>query len=210
MKFGLFEAAAAALVIFAGMAAAAAAPRDALGGAPSRPADVRILHRFSQCVVHRQGDRVRALLAADYRTDFYRREMLSLVRNNRYCLSAGTLRFSPALFAGGMAETLLRERLGGRDLAPFVALDPARPAIEARDEQELMALCTVRAAPAEVAALLTSEPASEGEAAALGGIIPRLNQCLTAGAALRVNRIAIRSLLALAAYRLSEHRGAAG
>ena len=55
------------------------------------------------------------------------REMLSLARANWGCAPAGTLRFSPVLFAGGMAETLLRARLGGGDLAPLVAFDPAAP-----------------------------------------------------------------------------------
>ncbi|HMG47381.1 MAG TPA: hypothetical protein VK614_07980 [Allosphingosinicella sp.] len=210
MKFGLSEAAAAAFLLFAGMAAPAAAQRHALGGEPSRPEDVRILHRFSQCVVRHQPDRARAVLAADYRTRAFDREIRRLAQANWGCAPDGTLRFGLLLFAGGMAESLLLARLGTGDLAPLVSFDPAAPPIEARGETELMSLCTVRAAPAEVAALLTTEPAGEQEAAALRGIMPRLNQCLAAGASVRANRIALRALLALAAYRLSEHRGAAG
>lgn len=210
MKFDLFKAATAALLIFAGLAVPAAAQRHALGGQPSRPEDVRILHRFSQCVAQRQPGRARAILAADYRTPAFDRRIRHLAQVNWSCAPDGALLFGQLLFAGGLAEELLLERVGRGDLAPLVAFDPAAPPIEARGETELMSLCTVRAAPAEVAALLATEPATEGEMAALRAIMPRLHQCLAAGASVRTNRIALRALLALAAYRLGERRATAG
>jgi hypothetical protein len=209
-KLALLKAAAAVSLLSAGLAPALAAQRHALGGQPSRPEDIRILHRFAQCVAERQPGRARAILADDYRTPAFDRRIRHLALVNRSCAPDGALMFGQLLFAGDLAEALLTERLGRGDLAPLVAFDPAAPPIEARNELELMSLCTVRAAPAEVAALLATEPATERETAALRGIMPRLDRCLSAGASARVNRIALRALLALAAYRLGQHRAATG
>jgi hypothetical protein len=71
-----------------------------------------------------------------------------------------------------------------------------------------MALCTVRAAPQKVAAVLATEVFSAVEGAALRDITPDVQSCLAAGVNLRLNRIGLRAMLALAAYRLAEHNRA--
>jgi hypothetical protein len=114
------------------------------------------------------------------------------------------------LFAGGLAENLLRQRGAVADLAPVVALNPARPAVVSRDDTELMALCVVRASPAKVSALLQTAPASEEEGADLRALMPELRSCLTAGSSVSLNRLLGRAILALAAYRLAEHNGWSG
>ena len=68
-----------------------------------------------------------------------------------------------------------------------------------------MGICIVRAAPAEVAALFATEPASAGEAAAMRAVTPHLGRCLRTGVEAHFNRPAVRSILALAAFRLSEN-----
>ena len=118
------------------------------------------------------------------------------------------LRFSRLPFAGGMAEALLGSDHGLGDLAARVALDPALPPLRARDELEVMSICVVRAAPGEVASLFATQPASDAENAALRAIMPRAGQCLTAGASLRLNALSMRSMLALAAWRLDQHNRA--
>jgi hypothetical protein len=70
-----------------------------------------------------------------------------------------------------------------------------------------MSMCAVRAAPAQVSALLRTQAASREESEALAAIAPHFAQCLGSGNQVRLNRIAARSLLALAAYRLGEHNG---
>jgi hypothetical protein len=172
------------------------------------PEEIRILARFSNCVARFNPQRSRALLALDYRTAQYRRDMLQLAGANDECLPPGSrLAFGGVLFTGGLAENLLRRGGALADLSAFVALDPARPAIAARDEIELMALCVVRASPAKVSALLQTAPASEEEGAALRTLMPDFNSCLSAGGSVRVNRLSGRAILALAAYRLADHNG---
>jgi hypothetical protein len=199
-----------AVILFAAAlgASASAQQRPRFDRDATTPEEIRILARFSNCVARLNPARSRALLALDYRTDQYRRDMLRLAGHNDDCVPPGSrLAFGAVLFAGGLAENLLRRRGAVADLGAFVALDPARPAIAARDEIELMALCVVRASPAKVSALLQTGPASEEEGAALRTLMPELNSCLSAGSSVRVNRLSSRAILALAAYRLADHNG---
>jgi hypothetical protein len=191
-------------------ASASARQRPRLVRDPTTREEVRVLARFSRCVAEHWAnrDRGRALLALDDRTEHYRRELLRLVGANTRCVPAGgRLAFGGVLFAGGLAENLLRRRGAMADLAARVALDPARPAIASRDETELMALCAVRMSPAKVSALLQTAPASDEEGAALRALMPELNNCLRAGGGVTLNRLLGRAILALAAYRLVDHNG---
>lgn len=172
---------------------------------PATAEDVRRLHAFAGCVAARRASRSREVLAMDFRTREQSTALVDLAVGERSCADFPRGQMSRSFFAGRLAEALLETSLRGTNLAARIAPDPARPALEARDESELMSLCTVLAAPAAVEALLASEPASEAETAAVRALTPQVAQCLTAGVTGRFNRSAIRSLLALAAYRLSEH-----
>jgi hypothetical protein len=193
-------------LVAVGGALAADLPRAHFGGEPTEPDDFRILARFSRCVVNRQANRARAILA-DTRAENYRRDLRRFAEANWGCAPRGELKYNAAIFASGMAETLLASGFRPGDLAAHVAVDSARPPIAAHDENEVMSLCTVRAAPAEVAALLQTEVASPQEAAALRAIVPSVTSCLRAGTNLSLNRHFLRSILALAAYRLSDYNG---
>ena len=197
------------LAVLAATAAPATAQEQPVAGtdepAPSTAKDVRALHDYARCVARRRTPAARALLAMDYRAGEQHAAILKITSQSLGCAPRGTSRFNERFFAGRMAEALLRDDLAGAPLASRVALDPARPAIVARDETELMSICTVRAAPEAVNALFATEPASPGEASAVRALMPQIGQCLAAGATAQLNRSAVRSLLALAAYRLSEH-----
>lgn len=189
-------------------ASASAEQRPRLDREATTPEEIRILARFSNCVARFNPTRGRALLALDFRTEQYRRELVQLARANYECLrDGGRLGFGGVLFAGGLAENLLRRGGALAELSAFVAHDPARPAIAARDETELMALCVVRASPAEVSALLQTDPTSYEEGEALRALMPDFNSCLSANSSVRVNRLSSRAILALAAYRLVDHNG---
>lgn len=207
MNLSMLKIASALLLGLAGATAAAARENVRLDAEPSSAEHIQILARYSRCVAHEWPGQARRILGMDFRTERYLRDLRRLAFENSRCLGHGALRFSPLLFAGGMAEQLLRERQALSALPAHVALDASRPPFAARDETEMMSLCAVRAAPADVAALLQTEPASRAESDALAAIAPRLAECLGTGNQVRVNRIAARSLLALAAYRLGDHNG---
>lgn len=197
------------LAALAVCAAPAVARRGPDGETRNSPTAIRALHDFARCVAHSHFSRARAreVLGMDYRTAEYRDAIRDLAGEHGDCLQPFTrLRFNHLLFAGGLAEALLPEH---RDLATLVAYDPARPPVQARDEIEMMSLCTVRGSPAGVAALLATVPASEDEAAVRSALAPQLGQCLRAGGRTRLNPLEIRALLAWAAWRLSEQNAGA-
>ena len=203
------------ILLLAGLAcvgsAAPGAQTGQQGPAPSAPEDLRRFHDYTRCIAQTRPQRVRELLAMDFRGRPYRDLAERLYRPEPRCWNrlgeaqrsrALRVQFSRRMFAGGLAEAMLRSDLAGSRLADRVAFDAARAPLAARTEEEMVGLCTVRAAPAEVAAILATEPASPEEAAAIRAVTPRIGACLTAGATGEFNRPAIRSMLALGAYRL--------
>lgn len=203
-----------AVALFAVAADPAPAQRDParsmrLGDAPSTPEDLRALDRFSHCVAQRQPNQSAALLAMDFRANGYESGLRRLAQGNRGCAPLGRLAFSGVLLAGGLAEAVLQRSGASRDVAARTALDPARPPLQARDENELMSVCTVRAVPALVQGLLATEVASQEEAAAIRALMSQVGECLASGMSLRVNRPALRAALALATFRIVQHNAAA-
>ena len=173
-------------------------PGPAPRARPTTADDIGVLHRYSHCAARRDTIQVRRLLAMDYRSAGYIAALHRLAQRNAECAPPGSLRFGLLLFAGAMAESLVRWRLEGSDLASWTAPVANQPPLAARDETEVMALCTVRAAPAEIATLLATRPASDREAAAIRALMPPIGNCLASGVRATLNRPAIRSVLALA------------
>ena len=178
-------------------------------GSPLSAEGLRVLEGVAQCMAQYWPAAVRRLLLVDFRAAGAEQALRWFAATHPGCAPAGTLRVSGLLLAGGMAEALLRNQAGGRDLAARVARRPSEPPIRARDESEYMSLCAVRADPAEAAALFAARPASGEEMAIVRTIAARLAPCLAAGTTAHLNRPALRALLALAAYRLSEQDAAA-
>jgi len=167
------------------------------------PASIQSLYEVGQCIATRSPQTAREVLAMDFRSSEYQRMLKAIGRGSAPCLAPGTdLRSSGILFAGSIAEGLLKTEFKPADLAADFAFDPARAPIEARNASEEMALCMVMRAPAQTAHLLQTAPASREEADAEDLLAPLLSDCLKKGAKLELNRPAMRSLLALAAYRI--------
>ena len=194
-------------------AAALAAQSPATLGSPSEPRLVQSLHRYATCVAQIRERAARTLLAMDYRTDEYDRAMRRLNRDDEDCESSSeterAFRSSGLLFAGALAEALLRKDLAGRELAPLVAYEASRPVIEARNGGEVMAICVVRGDPAATSRLLATRPATAEEHEALRALSPSLSGCVPARTEARFTREALRAVIALAALRLVRHNMAA-
>jgi hypothetical protein len=179
-----------------------------LEGEPSTPEDLRLLQRFARCVGQRHPSVAAGLLAADFRSSEYTSGMRRLAQGNSSCVPLGRARFSAILFAGGLAEFLLARQNALADLSSRTAVNPSRP-VQARDESELMSICVVQSAQPQVVAMLMSDAASPEEGAAFRALMPQVGACLAAGMNLRLNRPALRAMLALASYRLVQHNAVA-
>ena len=179
--------------------AAAAAPYA------NMPQDISIqaVHNFGECVVKRTPRGAREVLSLDYNSPEYDKELRSYIRGHDYCMPFnGAISSREVLFAGALAEAMLKMDVRSSELPQRLAYDPQRQMIAARGPAEAMALCTDFAAPQVTVRIFQTEPATPEESAAmqpLGGV---LTDCLKKGAQVTINKPALRSLLALAAWRI--------
>jgi hypothetical protein len=164
---------------------------------------VKALHNFGKCVVERTPRGARELLEMDFRSPEYQKRLRAYAIGHDYCIPFnGHLASSELLLAGALAEGLLKIEANPAELPGKLAFDPAREPIPARSETEAMALCTVLNAPQATAHLFDTEPATSEEITAMkpfGGV---LGKCLKKDTKMTLNKPALRSLLALAAWRI--------
>jgi len=179
--------------------AAAAAASDT----PDRIA-IQAVHNYGACVADRSPDGARELLAMDFHSRDYDKKLRRSMKGHAECFPFnGRLASSRLLFAGAMAEALLKSEVRSATLPQQLAYDPARAIIAARSPSEAMALCTVLQAPEATARIFATEPATPEEITAmkpLGSVLP---ECLKKDMKVELNKPALRSLLALAAYRIA-------
>jgi hypothetical protein len=165
---------------------------------------IQAVHNFGACVAGQTPRGAREVLALDFRSDEYQKKFRAMIKGHDRCIPfdarLGTARL---LFAGAMAEALIEFDVKAGELPQSLAFDPAREAIQARSPLEAMALCTVMKAPQATAKLFETEPATDEERQAmqpLGGV---LGNCLKKDTKAELNKPALRSLLALAAWRIA-------
>ncbi len=179
---------------------AAAAPPQ---GKPSDPLAVEAMVNFGQCVARFTPAGARKVLAMDFRTKEYSQAIDRLASGHSRCAPGSRIGFNGVLFAGALAEAMLEAETRPEALPARIARHPARAPIEARSPVETMALCTALEAPQAVAGLFATVPASPEEAAAVQGLAPTLGACLAQGQSAEMNRPGLRSVLALAAWRIA-------
>jgi hypothetical protein len=170
------------------------------------PFEVQAIHNFGACIVGTTPEGARRVLALDYRTSEYKKSLHSLAEghdDSRCLLGGWRYKFAPTLLAGAMAEALLKSDMKDDELPQRLGHDSAREPIEARGPLEKMALCTVMQAPGAVLNLFKTEPASDRERAAMKPVDEALSDCLPKGTQVTLNGPAVRSLVALAAWRVA-------
>ncbi|HEX8936863.1 MAG TPA: hypothetical protein VF776_01225 [Sphingomicrobium sp.] len=170
--------------------------------------------RLAACLAQSRPDLARELLQATS-SGAVTEPLGGLIQNSR-CLSQafGDQQFSPSdeafsqpTLRGNLAEQLLLKQSAAvaalqplplqqkRYLRPWFAATGRHPAV---DE---MAACMADTDPAQVAALIKTEPGSSEERAAFEPMSAALTKCLSAGTQLDVDRQAIRAALADALYQ---------
>jgi hypothetical protein len=187
-------------MIVAALLLAAAAPAST--GAEELA--VHALYSFAACAVQRTPEGARALLAMDYRSAEYHKRLRAYMKGHEDCIGRGArLGASQLLIGGSLAEALLKSDFPASQLPQRLSFDPQREVIEARGEGEAMAVCTVMQDPQTAAKIFDTEPATGDEANAMKPLGAVLVQCLKQGTQMTLNKPALRSLLALAAWRIA-------
>ena len=191
-----------------------AAPREATMGYKSEPKAVQKMHAVGECLGSRQTETAKKVLAADFRSEAYGTLLQLLAELGRDCaaeeLGRGALRSGGLLFAGSVAEGVMRKDATLANIGTRTAFQPDLPAIEARNAGEYMAFCVVRADPAMVAQLLGTRPATIEEYQALKSLGPTMSRCVPSQSKSSFTRDALRALLALGTHRLATHNATAG
>jgi len=167
----------------------------------------RVLFRFASCTVEEKFADSLALLQLEP-TAAQHDEILSRIIGKYNACLRGAERMGLSLipFRGAIANALYLQHYPS---FPADRLRPS-PATAGRmltgDAANLMsdfARCVVMTDPAAVDALLRTRPASDGEHEALQALSVHFSACLYQGQNLAMNALALRSVLAEAAYRLS-------
>ena len=189
------------MIALIALAAATAAPKIP-SNTPESVA-IQAVHNFGSCVVSRTPEGAREVLALDYNSADYEKRMRRYIKGHDYCIPFnGRVGASGVLFAGGVAEALLKNDIKADLLPQRLTFDANRQPIAARGPAEAMALCTVFEAPETTAKIFATDPATAEETEAmkpLGAVLPK---CLKKDMTLNLNKPALRSLLALAAWRI--------
>ena len=189
-------------------ALALAAPALAEDMPPAGRVDMAALQDFGACMVERyRADAVQAV-EGDFRDEEQTDAQRRFAERHSRCLgvSGGELRMSGVLFAGAMAEALLREDLTQEQLQD--ALHPLDPPLEARSDTEYVGLCMALKHPAETAALVYSDAAKAEGDTQVTAYAQNLPQCVQQGQQLRINKPGLRAIATLAAYRIAAARRA--
>ncbi|MCT2558714.1 hypothetical protein N0B51_06950 [Tsuneonella sp. YG55] len=175
---------------------------DAAPAAATRGSRVA-LEEWAGCVARDNAGEAARVLTMDFRTPAYERALRTLSTESRDCIRfQGTLRAGGLLFAGEMAEALLEQP--GEAVVTRLARAAAGPAAEAYSFTDRVAICTVRSAPNEIAALFSTGRDSAEETAALDQVSAVMGLCAKAAEAtkpLSINPAGLRAMLATAAFR---------
>lgn len=167
---------------------------------------VRRLQSTGSCVAQARPQLAHDLVLADHRSKDYRRLIRQVQDAHGDCPGEG-LGFAAGglLYAGAIAEALLRERGLVERLPEATAHDPSRPNIEARSVADFFAFCVVRQDAPRVAALFGAQVTSAAELDAILALQPAMGRCAPKDSKSEFTREALRALFALNAYRLYAH-----
>ena len=166
-------------------------------------ADVVQMYRFAHCIVKHNSRGARRVLAGDYGDEAFEDSVFKFAKGHTRCLSPGTMEISGILIAGTLAEMLLRRDFDQAGLE--ARLIPSEPALQARHMLEYTALCAAVNYPSETSALLFSAVNSDEAEAAMSGYVQILPGCVREEQELRVNKLGLRAIAALAAYRIAQN-----
>ena len=155
---------------------------------------------FGRCAAERSPDMAARTLSMNFTSTAYRNGISQLSRNNEGCLrGARRMRGAGLLFAGALAEGLLDR--GEAPLNVRLARAATGAATPAYSPSDRVAICVVRSVPDQVASLLDTAPASDGEEAAMQQLLPAFEMCAQSGPRISSNEAGLRAMLATAAFR---------
>jgi hypothetical protein len=161
------------------------------------------LTRYAACVARQSPEKVASLLQQDFRTTAYQNGLRNLSRANEGCARQvglrGSMRMNGLPFAGALAELMLRQ--GPEHLNKRLAKAIGRRKVETFGPSDQIAMCTVRSAPDDVAALFATDVGTTAEATASKKVEAVAKLC-SKSVKLETTTDGLRAIVATASYRL--------
>lgn len=195
-----------AIATVGGLAGAAIAQKQQLGDEDRALAALRT---YATCAVQHTARGAERVLSMDIESPQYGEAIRSFARGHSYCSPAGSrLKFTGVLFAGDLAEALIRQGYAGQPLAPRFAVAAPEAYLPPHGWGEAIGMCVTRAEPAAVEAVLATAPGSDDEVHALDQTGSSLAGCIPKGKTLKINKPMVRAFYALGAWRLLSDKGA--
>lgn len=171
----------------------------------------REMDAFARCIVNRRYDRALALVLAPYASVEQEAASKKIVmRSEDPCLtgtfSETRMRFSGQVLAGALAQAMVLKDYP--DLPAVIRSVEVVPAEENAkmaklNVAEIFGRCIVQRDPAAALAMFSPVGGSAGEQRAFDMLRDDLGPCLAAGSTLRVNKMFVRNVTGVAAYRLA-------
>ena len=162
---------------------------------------------YGQCIARKAPTEAARILTMNFTTAAYRTGLKMLSEEGRRSCAAasvgkGTMRSPGILFAGEVAEALIRS--GPAPTCNALAKAAMAPATPYFSHIDRIAICVVRSAPDQVSALFDAERDSAGETKALDDLTYAVAWCAKAMETkkpLEINPAGLRAMLATAAFR---------
>ncbi|WP_422061232.1 hypothetical protein [Sphingopyxis sp.] len=167
------------------------------------PIAAQAMYNFAGCVVEASRSGAVKLLSKDYRSKEYQDDIRKIAKGHDRCAANSRLGFSGLVFAGNLAEHLLADQFTVAALSADLGRDRSAAPIAARSTLESISMCVVMTAPQQSAAMFRTEVMSDAERDAMKALAPQLSSCIKQGTEFRTNRVGLRALMALAAYRVA-------
>jgi hypothetical protein len=164
-------------------------------GAQPEAEAIRIMSVYARCVVDDDPRQAAALVESDRRSPDYQKNMRFFAIREKGCMPQfGRLKMQPVIFAGMMAEELMRRKhvdvstLGGLSGLPAATS---------------VTTCLMQTQAQQVAGLFRTAPASRDEARSLALLKTAETQCPGVQPSPATSPVMLRAQLALLGYRLA-------
>lgn len=171
------------------------------------------IEAWTTCIADENPERVGKALARDFTSREYRSEMLALAKTrvSSRCFQAmpgeyRRIELGGLPFAGGLAERMMEQ--DAQPLLTRLTRAVVGKIPETYSPTDTIAMCTVRGAPQQVAALFATPSSSSEEDKALAALAPVVDICAAEGRKLEASALGLRSMLATASFRLLAAQGA--
>ncbi|UAB77240.1 hypothetical protein INR77_10475 [Erythrobacter sp. SCSIO 43205] len=172
------------------------------------------VNAYLRCAASLDRSKARDVLELPYRSreqieatdDFMPKVKWGEARTQDCFSDFGTLQigYDSSVMVGAFSEYFFEKDFGQDYVEMISGLSPedwGNPVMRPRNASESLGMCMAQSQPQSIAALIESEPASQGETAAIQAIAPHLGPCITEGVEAKFDKSSLRALLSFGLYR---------